>query len=315
VTKILPTPLVAQVVAGLGEADSDRLPPAPRTHAESALACVAATGQVPAAAELEEDDLLTRTARLAIQAHERAGHGEPGTDGCGCVVAAAAIGAAAAWGAPGSTVIGAVALGLELERRLAQGLGPGHQEVGWCVGGTAGPPAAALTGALVAQAAADRVAHAIGIATSLTLGHAEASATGTATQATPGRALIQPRRRVRREHSATRTGDVGVLHVGTAAANGLLAAALAVQGSTASATALEGPRGYFHVFGADAAADVVLDGLGQRWSIEAPTGERSRPGAEEPTDPFVAELRAAATAGRARGLARQLLELPAEEIK
>lgn len=285
-TKILSTPLLAQVVARLGPADPDRLPPASRAHAERALARVAASARVPSVVDLEEDDLLTRTARLAIRAHQRAGHGEPGTAGCGCVVAAAAIGAASAWGAPGSTVIGAVALGVELEQRLARGLGSGHQEVGWCVGGTAGPPAAALTGALVARVAPDRVAHAVGIATSLTLGHGEAGGS-----------------------------DVGALHLGKAAANGLLAAALAVQGSTASATALEGPRGYFHVLGADAAAEVVLEGLGQRWSFEAPMGERSRSVAEEPKDPFVAELRAAVTADGARGLARQMLELPVEEIK
>lgn len=275
-TDTVSMPLAAQLVAGLGAAEPDRLPPEMRAYAESALARVAAT-RLAALVEPDGEDLLSRTARLAMTAHERSADR-------GCVVAAAAIGATATWGAPGSTVVGAVALGLELEQRLARGLGPGHQEAGWCVGGTAGPPAAALTAALVARTTPGRVAHAIGIASSLTLGHAQAC-----------------------------ESDVGALHVGKAAANGLLAAALAVQGSTASATALEGPRGYFHALGADAAAEVVLDGLGQRWSIETPVGER--PSARKVTAPFVAELRSAVTAGRARELSRLLLGLPAEEVK
>lgn len=279
-------PLAEQVVARLGAVEPDRVPRAVRTHAENTLACVARAPRSSAVAELEEDDLLARTARLAmLSVYARAGHrgsdrvpdlGDTG----GCAVAAAAIGAAAAWGAPGPAVVAAVALGLELRHRLAQGLGPGHREAGWCVGGTADPPAAALAAALVARTAPERMAHAIGIATSLTLGHGEAS-----------------------------ESDVGTLHVGKAASNGLLAAALAVQGSTASATALEGPRGYFHVLGADGAAEVVLDGLGQRWSIEAPPGAEGR----KPTDPFVVELRAA-TDTRARDLAHRLLELPSEEV-
>ena len=91
----------------------------------------------------------------------------------------------------------------------------------------------------------DRVAHAIGIATSLTLGHGEASGT-----------------------------DVGSSTVGHVAANGLLAAALAVHGSTATATALEGPRGYFHVLGADATADGLLDATGGQWLTEATPPDR-----------------------------------------
>lgn len=300
-TKTLSIPLAEQVVAALGRVDPARLPPGVRVRAQSALACL--TGPAdrapavpgPAAPGAEEDGLLSGTACLAMVAHKRAGHREPSrapdAGGCGCAVAAAAIGAAAAWGGAGATIVGAVAFGLELQQRLVLALGPGHQEAGWCVGGTAAPPAAALSAALVARTAPDRVAHAIGIATSLTLGHGAAGGS-----------------------------DVAAIHTGKAAANGLLAAALAAQGLTAAPTALEGPRGYFRVLGtddaeADDAAEAVADGLGQRWRIDAPAGDQPPPwpdGRESP-DPLLAALQAAATDDEARGLARQLLMLSARE--
>jgi 2-methylcitrate dehydratase PrpD len=267
-------PLAEQVVAGLGTADVDRLPPAVRAAAEGALAVLAV--HETAIANVPADDVPSRAARLAVRAHADAGHDDPGgrpEAPCGCGLAAAALGAAAVWDATGPAVVGAVALGLELQLRLVRGLGAAHGATGWDPAGTAGPPAAALAAALVAGVAPDRVAHAVGIATSLTLGHGEASGT-----------------------------DVGSSTVGQVAANGLLAAALAVHGSTATATALEGPRGYFHVLGADAAADGLLDASGGQWLTEAtPPGPQAQPGG------LVAGLRNAAPE-QVRRLARRLLE-------
>lgn len=280
-------PLAEQVVAGLGAPDAGRLPPAVRACAERALEVLAVRDggrSVPPSAEaagLAGDDVPSQAARLAVHAHAGAGHGgaRGGPDGgpCGCGVAAAALGAAAVWDASGSTLVGAVALGLELQLRLTGALGPAHRSMGWDVAGTAGPPAAALAAALVAGVGPSRVAHALGIATSLTLGHGEATGT-----------------------------DVGRWQIGQVAANGLLAAALAVHGSTATATALEGPRGYFHVLGLGGATDGLMDAPGLQLLAEA-SSERPPPAdGQEPPGALAGDLLGAAPE-EVRRLARRLL--------
>ena len=139
---------------------------------------------------------------------------------------------------PGEVIVKAIALGVEAQLRVALAMNPQHYDAGWHVTGTVGPIGAAVAASIVLGAGSAELAHACGIATSLTVGHREGFGT-----------------------------MVKSLHAGKAAANGLLAATLAVRGFTAKATALEGPRGYFNILAQQWEEDALLDGFGEHWEI------------------------------------------------
>jgi 2-methylcitrate dehydratase PrpD len=135
-------------------------------------------------------------------------------------------------------LLDALALGIEAQLRVALAMTPSHYDQGWHVTGTVGPLGAAVTAALLRGVDDEQLGHAIAIASSMSLGHRQGFGT-----------MVKP------------------FHPGKAAANGLLAAALAARGSTGAPAALEGARGYFRGMAPSVALDRVTEGLGSRWDL------------------------------------------------
>ena len=136
----------------------------------------------------------------------------------GAAVLGAALGATALRDVSGDELLRAFAVGIELQLRVAVAMSPSHYDAGWHITGTVGPLGAAMTASVLLGLDAEAAGRALGVATSLTLGHREGF--GTMNKA---------------------------LHPGKAAGNGLIAATVARHGLTASPGALDGPRGYFAV--------------------------------------------------------------------
>lgn len=153
-------------------------------------------------------------------------------------VLAAALPSVSSHDAAGWRLLDAAALGIETELRVAAAMSPDHYDAGWHITGTVGVIGATVTTALLRGLDSDRLAMAIGLATSMTLGHREAFGT-----------MLKP------------------FHPGKAAANGLLATALAQKRFTASTTALEGPRGYFAVLTPKVDLESIAADLGTRWLL------------------------------------------------
>jgi 2-methylcitrate dehydratase PrpD len=139
-------------------------------------------------------------------------------------------------GVGGSRALTAFALGCEVELRIAEAITPWNFDAGWQVTGTVGGLGAAIVGALVLGLDAPRMAAALGVAASSTLGLREAHGT-----------MIKS------------------AHPGKAAANGVLAALLAQRGF--SGPPLEAPRGYFEVLSGEWVPGRVVDELGERWEL------------------------------------------------
>jgi len=142
-------------------------------------------------------------------------------------------------GAPADRVLHAFALGCEAQLRLGNAVSPGHYDAGWHITGTCGVVGAAVAAAVLRGLDADGLRTAVAIAATQTLGHREAF--GSMTKA---------------------------FHPGKAAANGLVAAALAERGFPAPDAILERPGGFFAAFTPEAHPDALLDGLGERWELE-----------------------------------------------
>jgi 2-methylcitrate dehydratase PrpD len=117
-------------------------------------------------------------------------------------------------------------------------MSPSHYDAGWHITGTVGPLGAAMAAAMLMGLDAETTGRAIGIASSMTIGHREGFGT-----------MNKP------------------LHPGKAAANGLVAATVAAHGLTASPSALDGPRGYFRVLAPELDPAKLLDGWGKRWEL------------------------------------------------
>lgn len=156
----------------------------------------------------------------------------------GAAVFAAALPVVARRDVPGAQLIDAIALGIEAQLRVAVAMTPWHYDAGWHITGTVGALGAAVTAGLLYDLDEDGITHALAIASSLSLGHRQGFGT-----------MVKP------------------FHAGKAAANGLLAAALAAQGFTGSPTALEGPRGYFASLSPQVELHRLTEGLGQRWEL------------------------------------------------
>jgi 2-methylcitrate dehydratase PrpD len=153
-------------------------------------------------------------------------------------VLSAALPTVSAQDVPGGRLVDAAALGIEAQLRVATAMSPEHYDAGWHITGTVGVVGAAVTAGLLLGLDDERLGTAVGLAASMTLGHREGFGT-----------MVKP------------------FHPGKAAANGMLAAALARRGFTASATALEGPRGYFAAMTPRVEVDSVVAGLGERWEL------------------------------------------------
>ena len=157
--------------------------------------------------------------------------------------------AVAEWqGASGAALIDAVAVGLEVTVRL--GMGGYDSRARQSVYFERGQHATSICGAVGSAAAAarllgadaDGIAHAMGIACSMSSGIIEANRAG---------------------------GTVKRLHCGWAARAGVTAAQLAARGITGPPTAVEGRFGLFQAFlGDQADFEAVTADLGERWEAE-----------------------------------------------
>jgi 2-methylcitrate dehydratase PrpD len=138
----------------------------------------------------------------------------------------------------GRTFVDAIAIGIEVECRVALGVCPAHYDAGWHVTGTAGIFGAAAAAGRVLGLDETGMAWALGIA---------------ATQAAGLREMF-----------GTMCKS---LHPGRAAQGGLNAALLARAGFTSSVRAIEAPRGFAQVLSQAPHLDDATRGLGERWEI------------------------------------------------
>ena len=138
----------------------------------------------------------------------------------------------------GADALLAFVAGFETAVRVALAAGPSQYDAGWHVTGTVGHIGAAVAAARVLGADIAQTTAALG--------------TG-ATQAAGMKAVY---------------GSMGKsLHAGKAASDGVLSGVLSVEGFTSSPTAIEGHRGFLHLFSADPAPDRCVDGLGSTWTL------------------------------------------------
>ena len=158
----------------------------------------------------------------------------------GCVNIGAALGIASLADVTGRDFLTAFLLGCEMEIRFARALAPDALTQGWDLNGVCGTLSAAITASLLLRASADMLGNAISIGASCTLG--QLSSVGS---------IIES------------------YIVGKASANGVSCALLSRSGFTASAGALDAPRG----LGAALVQrpDVfcgVTDALGTEWLLD-----------------------------------------------
>jgi len=153
-------------------------------------------------------------------------------------VASAVLALAEATGAPGRAVIDALVLGIDVSCRMGNAIYPDHYDRGWHITGSTGMLGAAAACARLLGLDEKRTAMALGIAASQPIGL--------------------------REQFGTMTKP---FHPGGAARAGLMAALMARHGFTASAKALEAPRGFAQVVSPKYAWNELTDELGSRFEI------------------------------------------------
>ena len=168
---------------------------------------------------------------------------EGGPVHAGAVVVPAVLAMAEHRGLGGAPVVRGIAVGAEIMCRM--GLVAPQATHKACFHPTAvfGAPAAAAGVAAALGLDAGKIAHAIGIAGSLSSGIIEYLADGSWTKR---------------------------MHAGSSAQSGIRAALMAEGGFIGPATVLEGEHGFFKAFAPSKAPDflALMDGLGQRWVIE-----------------------------------------------
>ena len=153
-------------------------------------------------------------------------------------VASAVLALAEQRGASGRAVIDALVLGIDVACRVGNVMYPDHYDRGWHITGSTGMLGAAAGCARLLGLDAAKTAMALGIAASQPVGL--------------------------REQFGTMTKP---FHPGAAARAGLMSALLAHQGFTASARALEAPRGFVQVVSDKRAWHEASDELGTRFEI------------------------------------------------
>ena len=148
--------------------------------------------------------------------------------------------AIAEWrGLSGAELLRTHVVALEVSTRVSLALYPQHYDAGWHMSGTTGTIGAGIAAALLCGAHGPQLVHALGIAATQAAGH--------------------------REQFGTMSKS---LHVGKAAANGVLAGLLATRGYTAAPDSLEGRRGMFTVMSGRGDAEALSTGLGSEWEID-----------------------------------------------
>jgi len=153
-------------------------------------------------------------------------------------VAAAVLALAERNGCAGRDVIDALVLGIDVACRIGNVMYPDHYDRGWHITGSTGMLGAAAGCARLLRLDERQTAMALGIAASQPIGF--------------------------REQFGTMTKP---FHPGGAARAGLLSALLASRGFTASARALEAPRGFVQVVSDKRAWHEATDELGERFEI------------------------------------------------
>ena len=142
----------------------------------------------------------------------------------------------------GRDLLHAFVLGVDVEGRLGNAVSPAHYDRGWHITSTCGVFGAAAAAGKLLGLDPQHLVWALGIASAQSSG------------------LV--------ETLGSMAKSVGV---GGAARGGLLAALLAEQGLTGPAGPIEGPRGFAAVMGDGANLAAIVDGLGERWEIQANT--------------------------------------------
>ncbi|HEX4328034.1 MAG TPA: MmgE/PrpD family protein [Burkholderiales bacterium] len=132
----------------------------------------------------------------------------------------------------------AIAIGIDVECRVAAAVSPQHYDQGWHITGTAGGFGAAAAAGRALNLDPQRMTHALGIA---------------ATQAAGLREMFG---------SMCKS-----LHPGKAAQNGLGAALMAAAGFTSSTSSIEGARGFAHVMCSEPHLAEATEGLAEHWHI------------------------------------------------
>jgi 2-methylcitrate dehydratase PrpD len=141
-------------------------------------------------------------------------------------------------GASGRQIIDAVVIGIDVSCRIGNMIYPDHYDRGWHITGSTGTLGAAAACARLLGLDAERTAMALGIAASQPVGL--------------------------REQFGTMTKP---FHPGGAAKAGLMSALLAREGFTASARAIEAPRGFAQVTSTKHDWNEITDELGRRFEI------------------------------------------------
>jgi len=157
-------------------------------------------------------------------------------------VASAALALAEHEGMPGRAVIDALVLGVDVECRVGNCIYPNHYDRGWHITGSAGVLGAAAACARLLALDEKQTMMALGIAASQPIGL--------------------------REQFGTMTKP---FHPGAAARAGLVSALLAKNGFTASARALEAPRGLIQVYSDKRDWSEITTDLGKRFEISINT--------------------------------------------
>lgn len=153
-------------------------------------------------------------------------------------VASAALALAEHTGSSGRALVDALVIGADVLCRIGKAIYPDHYDRGWHITGS--------VGMLGAAAACSRLLRLDLQQTTMALGIAASQPTGV------------------REQFGSMTKP---LHPGAAARAGLMSALLARHGYTASASALEAPRGLLRTFSAKHDWREIVDGLGEGFEI------------------------------------------------
>ena len=153
-------------------------------------------------------------------------------------VASAVLALAEHTGSTGRELIDALVLGIDVSCRIGNAMYPEHYDRGWHITGSTGTLGAAAGCARLLKLDVQKTAMALGIAASQPIGM--------------------------REQFGTMTKP---FHPGAAARAGLMSALLASQGFTASARALEAPRGMMQTVSTKNDWNEITGELGQRFEI------------------------------------------------
>ena len=144
-------------------------------------------------------------------------------------------------GVSGESLLCAIVAGIEASCKLGLAVWPEHYDIGWHITSTTGSMGAAVAVGKLMHLDAEKMAHAIGLASVQVIGLREMFGS-----------------------------DTKSFHPGRAAQSGLMAALCAEQGYTSTPTALEAKRGWANVVagGGKPQLDKLIAELGDVWEIE-----------------------------------------------